>query len=39
MIVLMDRGAVMEVGSHKQLMELRGWYYALFQSQNQEGLS
>jgi ATP-binding cassette subfamily B protein len=39
MIVLMDRGAVMEVGSHRQLMELRGWYYALFQSQNQEGLS
>lgn len=39
MIVLMDRGAVMEVGSHNQLMDLRGWYYALFQSQNQEGLS
>ncbi len=39
MIVLMDRGAVMEVGSHSQLMALRGWYYALFQSQNQEGLS
>ena len=38
-IVLMDRGAVMEVGSHKQLMNQQGWYYALFQSQNQEGLS
>jgi len=38
-IVLMDRGAVMEVGSHKQLMGQQGWYYALFQSQNQEGLS
>ena len=35
----MDRGAVMEVGSHKQLIEQQGWYYALFQSQNQEGLS
>jgi subfamily B ATP-binding cassette protein HlyB/CyaB len=39
MIVLMDRGAVMEVGSHDQLMEKRGWYYALFRSQLQEGLS
>jgi ATP-binding cassette subfamily B protein len=38
-IVLMDRGAVMEVGSHKQLISQQGWYYALFQSQNQEGLS
>ena len=38
-IVLMDRGAVMEVGSHKQLIDKQGWYYALFQSQNQEGLS
>ena len=38
-IVLMDQGAVMEVGSHKQLMAQQGWYYALFQSQNQEGLS
>jgi ATP-binding cassette subfamily B protein len=38
-IVLMDRGAIMEVGSHKQLMAQLGWYYALFESQNQEGLS
>ena len=38
-IVLMDKGALMEVGSHKQLMSQQGWYYALFQSQNQEGLS
>ena len=38
-IVLMDKGALMEVGSHKQLMAQQGWYYALFQSQNQEGLS
>ena len=39
MIVLMDQGAVMEVGSHRQLIDQRGWYYALYQSQNQEGLS
>ncbi len=39
MIVLMDQGAVMEVGNHRQLMAKRGWYYALYQSQNQEGLS
>ncbi len=38
-IVLMDQGAVMEVGNHQQLIERRGWYYALYQSQNQEGLS
>ncbi len=39
MIVLMDRGAIMEVGNHEELMQRRGWYYALQQSQNQEGLS
>lgn len=39
LIVLMDRGAVMEQGSHAQLMEQQGWYYALYQSQNKEGLS
>ena len=39
MIVLMDRGAVMEVGQHKNLMERQGWYFALYQSQSQEGLS
>lgn len=39
LIVLMDRGAVMEKGNHRQLMQLRGWYYALYRSQNQEGLS
>lgn len=36
LIVLMDQGAVMEVGSHAQLIEQRGWYYALYQSQAQE---
>ncbi len=38
-IVLMDKGALMEMGSHNELMAAQGWYYALFQSQNQEGLS
>jgi len=36
-IVMMDRGAVMEVGNHEQLMQMQGWYYALHRSQSQEG--
>ena len=36
LIVLMDRGAVMEVGDHRELMRRQGWYYALYQSQMQE---
>jgi ATP-binding cassette subfamily B protein len=36
LIVLMDRGAVMEAGTHQELMALRGWYFALYQSQQQE---
>jgi ATP-binding cassette subfamily B protein len=39
LIVLMDQGAVMEVGDHTDLMQRRGWYYALVQSQAQEGLN
>ena len=39
MIVLMDQGAVMEVGDHDSLIKRQGWYYALYQSQSQEGLS
>ncbi len=39
MIVLMEKGAVMEVGSHEQLMQSQGWYFALFQSQTLEGIS
>jgi len=39
MIVLMDQGAVMEVGDHNTLMNRQGWYYALYQSQSKEGLS
>ncbi len=38
-IVLMDKGALMEMGSHSELMAAQGYYYALFQSQNREGLS
>ena len=38
-IVLMDQGAVMEVGPHDELMQRQGWYYALHQSQSQEGQS
>jgi ATP-binding cassette subfamily B protein len=36
-IVLMDKGAVMETGTHEELMRQQGWYYALYQSQHQEG--
>ena len=36
MIVLMDRGAVMEAGTHQVLMARMGWYYALYQSQQHE---
>ena len=39
MIVVMDQGAVMEIGDHASLLERQGWYYALYQSQAQEGLS
>jgi len=38
-IIVMDRGSVMEIGSHKQLIAQQGWYYALYQSQNQEGIT
>ena len=36
LIVLMDRGAVMEAGTHPELMARRGWYFALYRSQQQE---
>ncbi len=32
-ILMMDRGLVAEVGSHEQLMELKGRYYCLYQQQ------
>ena len=35
-IVLMDQGAVMEFGTHEQLMRQKGSYYALYQSQHHE---
>jgi ATP-binding cassette subfamily B protein len=38
-IVLMDQGGIMEMGSHRELMDQQGWYYALYLSQNQEGMS
>ncbi|MGB7565918.1 MAG: peptidase domain-containing ABC transporter, partial [Prochlorococcaceae cyanobacterium] len=37
MIVLMDKGAIMETGTHRELMARQGWYYALHRSQTQEG--
>ena len=39
LIVLMDQGVVMETGDHNDLIERQGWYYALVQSQAQEGLN
>ena len=39
LIVLMDKGVVMETGDHRTLMQRQGWYYALVQSQAQEGLN
>ena len=38
-IVLMDQGSVSEVGQHNALMQHKGMYYALYQSQIQEGLN
>ena len=32
-IIMMDQGAVVEQGSHKELMALKGRYYCLFQQQ------
>ena len=33
----MDQGAVMEMGDHSELMQRKRLYYALYQSQSQEG--
>jgi ATP-binding cassette subfamily B protein len=38
-IVLMNKGAIMEMGSHADLIARQGWYYALHRSQSQEGES
>ncbi|MEH2450833.1 peptidase domain-containing ABC transporter [Nostoc sp.] len=32
-ILMMDQGAVVEQGTHKQLMALKGYYYCLYQQQ------
>ncbi|MEH2142063.1 MAG: peptidase domain-containing ABC transporter [Nostoc sp.] len=32
-ILMMDRGAVVEQGTHEQLMALKGYYYCLYQQQ------
>jgi ATP-binding cassette subfamily B protein len=35
-IVVMDGGAVVEQGTHKELMALRGRYYCLYQQQESQ---
>lgn len=35
-IVVMDKGQIVEIGNHEQLMEKRGHYYSLVSSQNEE---
>jgi ATP-binding cassette, subfamily B, bacterial HlyB/CyaB len=35
-IVMMDQGAIVEVGSHSELMAMRGRYYALYRQQEGE---
>jgi ATP-binding cassette subfamily B protein len=32
-IVLMDKGSPVEIGTHDELMAMRGRYYCLFQQQ------
>ncbi|HEY9300667.1 MAG TPA: peptidase domain-containing ABC transporter, partial [Phormidium sp.] len=36
LILMMDQGAVVEQGSHKELMALKGRYYCLYQQQESE---
>lgn len=38
-IVFMDKGAVMEVGTHAELIKRQGWYYALYHNQGLEGVA
>jgi ATP-binding cassette subfamily B protein len=35
-ILVMDRGAVVEQGTHKELMALKGRYYCLYQQQESQ---
>ncbi len=37
-ILVMDKGAIIEQGSHKELMDARGFYYQLYASQFEEAL-
>ncbi len=37
-ILVMDHGAIIEQGTHKELMEARGFYYDLYASQFEEAL-
>jgi ATP-binding cassette subfamily B protein len=39
MIVCMGSGTVLEVGTHRQLMEARGAYYVLYRQQGSSGSS
>ncbi|WP_207714093.1 peptidase domain-containing ABC transporter [Scytonema sp. UIC 10036] len=33
-ILMMDKGAIVEQGTHEELMSLKGYYYCLYQQQN-----
>ncbi len=35
-IIIMDRGAIAEQGTHEELMAMKGRYYCLYQQQGQE---
>jgi ATP-binding cassette subfamily B protein len=37
-ILVMDKGAIIEQGSHQELMDARGFYYELYASQFEEAL-
>jgi subfamily B ATP-binding cassette protein HlyB/CyaB len=35
-ILMMDQGAIVEQGSHAELMQMRGRYYCLYQQQESQ---
>jgi ATP-binding cassette subfamily B protein len=37
-IIVLDKGRIMEVGSHKELLEHKGFYHNLYQMQYKESL-